>query len=483
MRYVVLGNGIISLTIAFELLKMINTQDEIVIIGPSSRIGGATLSAAAMLNSYAEISPYCLKSEYSKYHFELSRLATNLWPDFETEVTTMATSLLSKNTEEDNQHINRLYLQKGTYIINNSATNDWDDRSFEAIIRTLEKYGELYEIISAKDIPNYSPSQYKRATRGLFIPNEGWLNPNTLVTKLDFIFAQHDQVKLINNKVKHLNIEVDTISSVTLENGVGVYGDTFLVATGSNTQSIIENSDLGIEIQPIFYGTGISLEVQCEDLMLSHCIRTPNRGGACGIYTAPYVDGRNKNKNRMIIGASNRLQPKPQYYGRLSSIEYLISGAVEEINEYFYSADLVKVNVGWRPTSQDTYPLLGQSSIENLFFATGTKRNGFHLSPVISRFMSRLMTYKTTDPRFSMFNPEREPIRDISRSDAIEMIVSSLMSEQYQHGYRPSGPLMNNQLVQSYKSKVEELHDNVGCTDWGIHPELVNMYRDGYARF
>ena len=39
-----------------------------------------------------------------------------------------------------------------------------------------------------------------------------------------------------------------------------------------------------------------------------------------------------------------------------------------------FTATLVKINVGWRPTTQDTFPLIGKTSLNNLFIATGTKR-------------------------------------------------------------------------------------------------------------
>ena len=71
---------------------------------------------------------------------------------------------------------------------------------------------------------------------------------------------------------------------------------------------------------------------------------------------------------------------------------------------------------------------------------------------------------------------------DISRADGIEMCVNSLMSEQFQHGYSPSNPLMNAQVRETYRKEIEALHDRVGAKDWGIPPELVNMYKKGHAR-
>ena len=86
------------------------------------------------------------------------------------------------------------------------------------------------------------------------------------------------------------------------------------------------------------------------------------------------------------------------------------------------------------------------------------------------------------DDRFEVFAPERELIHSMNREEAVEFIVSSLMSEQYQHGYNPSNIRMNAQVRETYRKDIEMLHDKVGAIDWGIPPELVNMYRQGHAR-
>ena len=74
MKYVIIGNGIIALSVAFRLTQQIKTKDSIIIVGPSSRVGSASLAAGAMLNSFGEINPYSLKTKTGRFHFELSCL-------------------------------------------------------------------------------------------------------------------------------------------------------------------------------------------------------------------------------------------------------------------------------------------------------------------------------------------------------------------------------------------------------------------------
>ena len=291
-----------------------------------------------------------------------------------------------------------------------------------------------------------------------------------------------DQVDYRDQMVDHFMKSGSTIDAVQLADGEVIEGDVFLLASGASAGRLLDKSDLGIDVQRIFYGIGVSLEILSPDFPHEKCIRTPNRGGACGVYSVPYYLGPGESKEHIIIGASNYLSPDPIHNGRLISIEYLTRSATEEINGHFYNARLIRTNVGWRPTTQDTYPLLGKTSIDNFVIATGTKRDGFHLSPVISNMIASIMSGEPVDERFECFAPERDVIHDMCREDAVELVVSSLMSEQYQHDYNPSNIRMNAQVRENYRRDIEELHDRVGAVDWGIHPELVNMYRRGYAR-
>lgn len=481
MRYVIVGNGVVALTTAFRILQRLGGGDTITIIGPQDRIGSATQAAAAMLNSFAEVDAYSLRSDVDLYHFELSHLATKMWPGFERELIDAAGEHLPSACSKCQVHTGGCF-EKGTYIVNNAVANELDDRNFDAIVKACKDFNEQFEFVDPRSIPNYFPSTDSRATRAILIHNEGWLNPRLVMDKLDAILMNHPQVIVNNAKVARLIKSEANITAALLDDGNKVLGDVFLVASGASVGDLLDKSALGLSVQPIFYGVGVSLELKSPGFPHTKCIRTPNRGGACGIYSVPYFQGPGHANDHILIGASNFLSPEPFMNGRAASVAHLLESAIKEINANFFDAQLIKVNVGWRPTSQDTYPLLGQTSISNLVIATGTKRDGFHLSPVFSDVIAKIMLGESVDSRFSMFAPERNLIRDISREDAIAMGVESLISQHYQHGYRPSGIRMDGQIRDFFRKDLEQLHDQVGAKDWGIHPELINMYRRGYAK-
>lgn len=481
MHSVILGNGIVALTAAFRLMKRLQANDRITIVGESSRTGSATLAAAAMLNSFAEVETGSLDSELDLYRFELGHLASRMWPRFEREIIDAAASCLPAGCAGCEGFAGGGCVDTGTYVVNNTAADDLDDENFDAIVKALKDFNEPFQDVSPRDIPNYMPEQRHRATRAIYIPNEGWFNPRLMIEKLEAVLRRSPQVSFIDATVERLVRNGQNLDAAVLGNGRAVSGDKYLLATGATATDVLARSNLGIDVLRVFYGVGVSIEIKSSDYPHRKCIRTPNRGLACGIYSVPYFSDPKAPHDHILIGASNFISHQPYAYGRLTSIESLMNAAIEQINANFYRADLVRVNVGWRPTSQDTYPVIGRTSIANLIVASGTKRDGFHMSPVLSEKIVALLYDEPVDERFAWFAPERAPIRHLTREQAIAKAVRHQMSASYQHGFTPAKSRMPEQITQMYRDGLERLHDQVGAKDWGIPPEMLDMYRYGHA--
>jgi glycine/D-amino acid oxidase-like deaminating enzyme len=69
---------------------------------------------------------------------------------------------------------------------------------------------------------------------------------------------------------------------------------------------------------------------------------------------------------------------------------------------------VLRVTTGWRPTTADGYPLIGATSVPGLAIASGTRRDGFHLAPVIADHLVQILRGERGDPRFRPFSPERD---------------------------------------------------------------------------
>lgn len=456
MRVVVVGNGILGLMTAYSLVEM-DPSVQIAIVGPELRPGCATLAAAAMFNSFCEVDAGTFKNKWELLKFEFNRLAAPRWP-----------ALLETLEAKSKSKISSGF---GTFLVNNMVTDSLEDRNFLAVLNALARYKEPHELIEAHSIPQYRPTAQGRAARAVHIPHEGWVNPVHLIEALQTVLKRKSQVQWINAEATQVKAAGGEIQTVLTTSGEEVSGDKFFLAPGARFTGLIEKSNLGLDFQKIFFGVGASVLLKTQEDTLKNCVRTPNRGLACGIYAAP------QDSQHTLVGASNFISPVPEFHARVTSVHTLLKSAMEQINQNFYRAQLLKVNVGWRPTSEDTMPLLGATSIKNLFVATGTKRDGLHCSPIIGQHMAELMLGKKLTHTFTEFHPERKPIRAYTRQEALDILVRHTLNAHYQHGFTPSHDRIEENLEKHYTQEFARIHDQAGAHDWGIPPELINMYK------
>lgn len=457
---VFIGNGILSLMTALRVVQK-NMNVKVTVIGPNDRVGCASIAAPAMLNSYAELIRGSLETDIDKEKFKISRLASFKWK-----------TIFDDLSEYD---VTKAEISFGTYVLNNASTDSFDDDNFDAIIEYLEMFKEEYEFVNPKIIPGYKPTSRERAIRAIFMKNEGFVNSESVLNYLED-YLKNNGVEFINQKVKGLKKSGDKIVSVIMEDDSSLTADIFQLSPGANFSKILDNSNFDLNIQRVLYGSGVAIELKPKTKTLTNCVRTPNRGMACGVYSAP------RTKNTVFIGASNLIADYGLEYPMVTSSESLLKSAMEQINSTYYNAGLVDIKLGWRPTSIDTYPLIGTASIENLIVATGTKRDGFHMSPVISEFLVALMfkeSYEYSE-LFRYFKPDRSLIRNITREKAIQDIVDHQISAMYQHDFEAPKSNMINEYKELLKKEAIEVHDRVGAIDWGIPPELYGVYKGGY---
>lgn len=481
MKTVIIGNGIISVTTALRMGLGAKEGDKIIIVGKKERPYSATMAAAAMLNSFCEIEADTFKSEIDSLRFEMSYEAAKMWPAFVLKHLEVAMGHNCLVAECANcMGSTGACFELGTYLVNNCSTDDLDDSNYNAVLKALKDFYEPHSEVDPRDIPNYKPQARHRATRAVYIPNEGWLNPKLTLRSIDESLKGFSSIEFVDDEVVKLNQEGNKIVSVTLTNNQVIEADQFLLATGATASTLIESSNISTSIPKIFNGVGISIQIKAPEQPHTKAIRTPNRGLACGIYTVPFYTSPKVPLNEIIIGSSSLVTPYKIEGARLGSVQHLLQSAMEQINTYFYKAEISTINVGYRPVSADNYPVFGRTSISNLVVCTGTKRDGFHLSPLLSDLLCKLLSGEEIDKKYDVFKPERQLIKTYTREESIEACIKHLINASYQHGFVPSHDKLSDKLKDMHRRDLEELHDKVGAHEWGIHPELLDMYRYGH---
>lgn len=458
MHIAIIGNGAVGLAIASGLLAE-NNRLKVSIVGPFSRDNSASMAAAAMLNSYAELEPNCLDLRRDKVKFQASQSASKLWPSF---------------LEENN--VSKNFLRMGTVLINNTASDNLEDRNYDAIMGYLDSFNEPYEQINPYHIRGYKPLQKLRAQRALLIKNEGWVHPDGVLSNLEENLKLQG-VKFIDDEVSSLATLPDETEAANLNSGRKLTADLFVLANGSNVSNLFNSSkNIQQEMMQITHGVGCTIELHAPEIECDYVIRTPNRGGACGIYHAPY------NENSFVCGASNLVTTEPEQYPRLSVMQNLTQAAMEQINTDHCKSQLLKANVGFRPTSIDTYPVIGWLN-SNTYTITGTKRDGYHFVPWIARACSKNILDSSSDDEYiSLCSPFRKPYTFGTVEDCAEKYAASKLSALSQHGFDPGHTFSMEDLYVEHKNKVLHYFE-LNKISHGIAVEIIEPMMSGFIDY
>ena len=374
--------------------------------------------------------------------------------------------------------------ERFTLIVNGHLANDFDDENFDSIVSALDDWSQKYEIVDPRGIDGYRPAQRYRASRAIKMFDEGWTSPSKFLTMLEQTLKSHPRITFIDSNVKKVLQSGDEISGIELEDSKILSANSYLLANGASFSDLLESSGIMFDGPQIFYGIGTSIEVRPEEGHIhKNCIRTPNRGLACGTYTVPQGVNSEDGFQRVLLGATNYVSHKPIYHSRVNNIRSIFRNAVHEINGSFEKAEVTKINLGWRPVSVDTYPLIGNSTqFKNLCICTGTKRDGWHLSPYLSKVIAMNIYENKTPEIAKKFMPNRKLIFGMGREQAIRKSVKHLISAAYQHEYSPSDINMDKDLSTLYYDQINRLHDTVGAIDWGIPVDMIGMYKYGHVK-
>ena len=132
LDYVVLGNGILGLSLAFRL-KRDNPTAKVALVGPSHRRGNATLAAGAMLNVWAEVCHGQFEDPFLWKRFQLAIRGMDLWESFAREI-----------EEVTGRHIG---INWGTYVINTPLAAPWGDQTWRYFKNALRDNGVEHQVM------------------------------------------------------------------------------------------------------------------------------------------------------------------------------------------------------------------------------------------------------------------------------------------------------------------------------------------------
>lgn len=473
---IVVGNGALGLGTAYELRKR-DSNLSIAVVGPSHRTGAATMAAGAMINVWAEMAAGQFDNPALADRADLTIEAMALWDKHCEGLSEFAETPLS--------------VKWGTYILNNALGSPHETKAVDYIIDTMRKRQVPHEVLSPGAIPWINPEQRGQTTRIVKVP-DGRIDPRLVLQAYEKFFANRN-VDVYDETAEGLQIGLriplrSPEKTLTLSSGAKLKTKTLVLASGSFSQALIDQvPDLRKEVPRLVWGAGSGLDISLPLWIhryggidrrifdIDAVVRTVDRGGACGLHLVPYGNGE------YYLGSSSGVWFEPESKPRVHAIHVLLRSLVEEINQAFFFATMSLRGPGFRPVSMDAFPLLGESHIAGVWFANGTKRDGFTCSPYIcGEIASEILGGKSKIPK--RFKPSRKLISYKTAKEAIEDSVTAEVGGEVQHALN-----LPPYAVESYRemkrAKIKKIYELRKIENFGIHPELPHLYEndDFYA--
>jgi glycine/D-amino acid oxidase-like deaminating enzyme len=360
----------------------------------------------------------------------------------------------------------KVQIRPGTFVIRNAASGRLDDENFDAIRSALIAQNEPHQQCSPKDIPGYKPSQPSRAIEALYLPNEGSIDSTKLWLALQSSFLRKASNSLVDDSVVRINEKGGRIESLETSKGHIIEADRVMIAAGAFTGQLIPQlRGLADRVPLMMPGVGLSMLCHQPPQPIETIIRTPNRSASCGLHVLA------RDSRTAYIGATNNLYFMPQTEPMLGLVAFLAKNAMEQVNEDFYYTHLIKWQVGNRPVAIDGFPVIGRTSIANLWLMTGTYRDGLTCSPTLSRQMADELT-DGPERCPAIFAPERPLIETRTTEESIQEMVVHFVSAGFENWMYLPRFFAEKQMESVIEARVRALYAQLE-TEYGLSPEVL----------
>ncbi|UGY91119.1 NAD(P)/FAD-dependent oxidoreductase [Streptomyces gobiensis] len=452
---VIVGNGVLGLSIAFETAVR-SPGLRIAVIGPTARPGSATVAAGAMLNCFAEVTRFTGAHPASRAKFELARDALDAWPQW-----------LDRLVESTGSPAPLDAWTPGTLLLLGAQATPGTVQNFEAVRAATEAHGEPHEEVDIQDIEGLDALPPEHPVRALCLEREGAVDARAVLAALEAAAGRQGVVE-IPGEVTGLVTVGERATGVRLSTGETVTSDTVVLAAGSPTQRLIEELPVGM-VQPMLHGTGFAVETRRHrGPGFGHVVRTPTRSGGCGLHLVPLGGGTE------YIGATNIALFDPPDGPRVGIAQSLLRFAMEQFDRRIGFSSVRRWHYGNRPITLDTFPLIGRSPMPGLLFATGTYRDGFHSSPVIARYLAGLIVESAAEQGpCAMFTPGRAPLETMTTETATELYATETADTSIEFGLRLPYFLGTEALTSMRRRQAQESFDRLGRSI-ALRPEILS---------
>jgi glycine oxidase len=336
----VVGGGLVGLSVAWRLAR----AGRRVVVIEAGRLGaGASGAATGMLAAGAEHEPG------GERLMPFARESQRLWPAFRDELE--AESGLSID-----------YRSEGTLVV--AIGRDEVERlRFRRDL--LAREGVAAAWLSGPEVRAREPGLRPTVTAGMFCADDHQVDPARVVAALVAALRAAGGLIVADTPVTGLLRAAGRVAGVETAAGA-VRAPVVVLATGAEAARDALAPELALPVRPL-KGQSLVLRTSARSGGLAHVVWTEQ------VHLAPKADGR------LIVGATMEEAgfDADVTAGGLLALLDGARRALPGIEEMV----LEGVWTGFRPTSDDDAPILGETGIDGLVVANGHHRNGYLLAP------------------------------------------------------------------------------------------------------
>lgn len=363
----IIGGGIIGLSIGWQLVRrsvpvMLFERDEI----PGR---GASWVAAGMLAPHSEVG--FEEEEFLRLGVE----SLHQFPRF-----------LDELAEDGGKHV--ALDERGTMIV---GFHRDDTERIRRLFEFREHLGLPVRWLPGTEGREIEPLLSPKITGAIWLPDDSQINNRELVVVLKKAFVARGGI--INENKQVTSVEIDGSSIAAVHCGAERFETSAAVIAAGCWSNRIDGIPDAIRppVRPV-KGQIVSLRMDGE-FDFKHVVRAPD------VYLLPKDDGR------LVVGATQEemgFDTTPT----AGPIMRLLERGWEAIPSIFDLA-IDSIEAGLRPGSRDHEPLIGDTSVDGLFYATGHHRHGVLLAPITAYALCSLMVDGEMPELLKPFHPSR----------------------------------------------------------------------------
>ena len=372
-KILIIGGGVIGLGIGWQLAK----AGASVSIHEQAEAGrAASWAAAGMLAPLAEAhteEPELLK---------LGCQSLALYPQWVREL-------------EADAEMSIGYRVEGTLIV---GLEPDDTHQLRHLHTSQQDLGLDVEWLTGRAAREIEPALSPRVTAAIRCESDHQVDNRLMVKALQRAYQRSGGALHENNTVETIQIENGVATGIKTRDGEKHNGDVIVLSAGCESAQIQGlPDDIRPPVRPV---KGQMLALQMEaGITIKNVIRTVRARYPTSVYLVPRTDGR------LIVGATSE---EMGFDTRLTAggVFELLRGAWEAVPGV-YELPLLETWTGLRPGSRDNAPILGETPVENLIYATGHYRNGILLTPITAYEIAKLILIGETSETIARFRLDR----------------------------------------------------------------------------